>query len=127
METDVYAFGCLYYAVSLLSIDPSARITRPVQIFFNSVPYAGQLPHRIFVLVTSAIHPPRLEYPKMQESLWKLINDCWNFRASERPTMEHVVATIKSHRKLLFPSALVTALDEVCTGFLGVDMRSLIT
>ena len=51
METDVYAFGCLYYAVSLLSIDPSARITRPVQIFFNSVPYAGQRPHRIFVLV----------------------------------------------------------------------------
>ena len=126
METDVYAFGCLYYAVSL-SIDPSARITRPVQIFFNFVPYAGQLPHRIFFLVTSAIHPPLLEDPKMRGSLWKLINDCWKFRASERPTMEHVVATIKSYRKLPFPSALVTALDEVCTGFLGIDMRSLIT
>ena len=95
METDAYAFGCLYYAVSL-STDPSASVTRLVQIFFNSVPYAGELPFRIFELVTQGQHPPRLENPEMQESLWQLINDCWNFRASERPTMNQIVKTVKS-------------------------------
>ena len=94
METDAYAFGCLYYAVSL-STDPSASVTRLVQIFFNAVPYAGELPFRILTLVTSATHPPRLENPEMQESLWKLINDCWNFRASERPAMNRIVDSVK--------------------------------
>ena len=94
METDVYAFGCIYYAVSLLT-DPSASVTRLVQIFFNAVPSAEENPYRIFNLVTSATHPPRLEDPKMQESLWQLINDCWKSRASERPTMNQIVDMIK--------------------------------
>ena len=94
METDVYAFGCLYYAVSLLT-DPSASVTRLVQIFFNAIPYAAEPPFLILTLVTSATHPPRLETPKMKESLWKLINDCWKFRASERPTMNRIVDAIK--------------------------------
>ena len=94
METDVYAFGCLYYAVSLLT-DPSASVTRLVQIFFNSVPYEGELPFRVGWLVTTGGRPPRLEDPKMQESLWKLINDCWNPQATERPPMHQIVKTVK--------------------------------
>jgi len=78
METDVYAFGCLYYA-----------------IFFNSVPYEGELPYRIGWLVTTGERPPRLEIPKMPESLWKLINDCWEFHTSQRPPMNQIVETVK--------------------------------
>jgi len=92
--TDVYAFGCLYYAVSLLT-DPSARVTGLVQIFFSSVPYEGELLFRIGWLVTTGERPPRLEKPKMQESLWKLINNCWNSQATERPPMNQIVEMVK--------------------------------
>ncbi|KAF8331206.1 kinase-like domain-containing protein, partial [Amanita rubescens] len=95
MATDVYAFGCLYYAVSL-SIDPSAHVTRLVQIFFNSVPYEGESPLRVGWLVTTGERPQRLENPEMEESLWKFINDCWNSQATERPPINQIVQTVKS-------------------------------
>jgi hypothetical protein len=93
--TDVYAFGCLYYAVSL-SIDPSARVTRLVQIFFNSVPYYGELPFRIGWLVTRRELPPRLENPEMEGSTWDLIGKCWEWEPSNRPKMEEIVEMITS-------------------------------
>ncbi|KAF8351828.1 kinase-like domain-containing protein [Amanita rubescens] len=77
--TDVYAFGCLYYA-----------------IFFSSVPYEGELPFRIGWLVTTGERPQRLEKPKMQESLWNLINDCWKFHAADRPPMHRIVEMVQS-------------------------------
>jgi hypothetical protein len=92
--TDVYAFGCLYYAVSL-SIDPSARVDKARQIFFDSVPYEKDLLFRIGRLVTAGKRPPRLRTPNMQDSLWKLINDCWKFHASERPPMNQIVEVVK--------------------------------
>ena len=94
MQSDVYAFGCLYYAVSP-STDPSARVTRLVQIFFNSVPYEGESVYRIGWLVTNGERPQRLANPKMQDSLWELINDCWEFHASERPPMTLIVERVK--------------------------------
>ncbi|KAF8335283.1 kinase-like domain-containing protein [Amanita rubescens] len=78
MATDVYAFGCLYYA-----------------IFFNSVPYQGKSPLHIAWLVTAGKRPPRLEKPKMQDSLWKLINDCWKSDASEHLPMNQIVNRIR--------------------------------
>jgi hypothetical protein len=95
MATDVYAFGCLYYAVSL-STDLSARVTRLVQIFFNAVPYDGEVPFRIGWLVATGKRPPRLDKPKMQDSLWELISDCWKFHAADRPPMNQIVEAVKT-------------------------------
>jgi len=95
MGSDIYAFGCLYYAVSL-SIDPSARVTRLVQIFFDSVPYQGESPLRIAWLVTTGDRPPLLDNPEMEENLWKFINDCWASQATERPSMNQIVKTVTS-------------------------------
>ena len=67
-----------------------------MQVFFNSVPYKGELPFRIGWLITAGKRPPRLENPKIPERLWELINDCWNFRASERPPMNQIVETLKA-------------------------------
>lgn len=94
-ETDIYAFGCLYYAVSL-SAYPSVRITRLVQIFFEYVPYAGKHPFQISHLVTSAKHPPRLESPNMEDKVWDLIEKCWEWEPSNRPKMQDIVETITS-------------------------------
>ncbi|KAF8326438.1 kinase-like domain-containing protein [Amanita rubescens] len=79
METDVYAFGCLYYAV-----------------FFGVVPYEGELPFRIGWLITTGERPARLENPGMQERHWELINDCWKFHVSERPTIHEIVRTLEA-------------------------------
>jgi hypothetical protein len=65
-----------------------------VQIFFDSVPYEGEHHYRIGWLITSGKLPPRLKKPKMQDSLWELINDCWKFQASERPAMNQIVEKV---------------------------------
>ncbi|KAF8326237.1 kinase-like domain-containing protein, partial [Amanita rubescens] len=74
-ETDVYAFGSLYYAV-----------------FFDTVPFHGINDFQIVRLVMDGKRPDRLERPKMEENAWGLIQNCWETIPSKRPTMEEIVA-----------------------------------
>ncbi|KAF8331209.1 kinase-like domain-containing protein, partial [Amanita rubescens] len=76
-ETDVYAFGCLYYA-----------------IFFDTVPFQGEGLLQIIGAVTSGTRPDRLESPRMEDNLWNLIQKCWTSKPLERPTMREVVKTL---------------------------------
>ncbi|KAF8328318.1 kinase-like domain-containing protein [Amanita rubescens] len=59
--TDVYAFGCLYYA-----------------IFFNCVPWEGELPFRIGWLVTTGERPTAIRKPENgRQALGTFIEKCW--------------------------------------------------
>ncbi|KAF8351827.1 kinase-like domain-containing protein [Amanita rubescens] len=70
-KTDVYAFGCLYYA-----------------IFFNTVPFQGKFEYQIMRLVTSGGRPLRLDSPKIENNIWHIMQSCWKNSPSARPTVE---------------------------------------
>ncbi|KAF8328327.1 kinase-like domain-containing protein [Amanita rubescens] len=74
LKTDIYAFGCLYYA-----------------IFFDTVPFQGKTDYQITRLVTAGMRPDRLENPEMEGDTWNLIQSCWKSLPLERPTMEQIV------------------------------------
>ncbi|KAF8644888.1 hypothetical protein AX14_009332 [Amanita brunnescens Koide BX004] len=79
LETDVYAFGCLYY-----------------ELFFDTIPFGK---HSTFYTVSWYVingkRPPRLESPKMEDSGWNLIQSCWKSEPSERPKMEQIVSALR--------------------------------
>ncbi|KAF8689674.1 hypothetical protein AX14_003217 [Amanita brunnescens Koide BX004] len=77
MKTDVYAFGCLYYA-----------------IFFDVVPFQLRSDSQIIRLIMSGKRPKRLDYPRMEDNAWNLIQSCWKPKGSERPTMDNIVKTL---------------------------------
>ncbi|KAF8351824.1 kinase-like domain-containing protein, partial [Amanita rubescens] len=79
VKTDVYAFGCLYYA-----------------IFFDTVPFKGKVEYQIMRLVASEERPDRLESPRMEDSTWNLIQDCWKGDPSQRPLMKQIVEKLIS-------------------------------
>ncbi|KAF8690274.1 hypothetical protein AX14_003036 [Amanita brunnescens Koide BX004] len=73
VKTDIYAFGCLYYA-----------------IFFNTVPFQGKYEYQIMRLVTSGGRPRRLESPRMDNSTWTIIQSCWRNNPVLRPAIEDI-------------------------------------
>ncbi|KAF8351796.1 kinase-like domain-containing protein [Amanita rubescens] len=77
-KTDVYAFGCLYYA-----------------IFFGVAPFHEKNDFQILRLVMVGERPCRLENPKMADGTWNLITSCWISKPSERPTMAEIVEIMK--------------------------------
>ncbi|KAF8338411.1 kinase-like domain-containing protein [Amanita rubescens] len=91
--TDVYAFGCLYYAM-----------------FFGTMPYQEENDSQIAKLVTSGVQPGRLSSPPMDDGIWDLIQRCWRYIPSERPTMEQIMLTHMTFAPL--PS-LVATLSEL--------------
>jgi len=78
-ETDVYAFGCFYYAT-----------------FFDTIPFHGSNGLQVMQLVTKGIRPKRLTSPRMEDRTWNLIQSCWQSNFSERPTMEQILAILTS-------------------------------
>ncbi|KAF8659931.1 hypothetical protein AX14_007498 [Amanita brunnescens Koide BX004] len=74
MKTDVYAYGCLYYA-----------------IFFDVVPFQGKNQFQIMTSVAKRELPDRLKSPEMEDNTWNLIQNCWKSRPSERTTMDEIV------------------------------------
>ncbi|KAF8349572.1 kinase-like domain-containing protein, partial [Amanita rubescens] len=76
MPTDVYAYGCLYYAM-----------------FFDVKPFHGMNHYQIMRSVTSGLRPERLENPRLEDDAWNLIQSCWKAGPSERPTMEQILQT----------------------------------
>ncbi|KAF8351818.1 kinase-like domain-containing protein [Amanita rubescens] len=78
-QTDVYAFGCLYYAIC-----------------FDSAPLQGKSEYQITRFVTSGGRPPRKESPVIDDDAWDLIQDCWKHHPSDRPTMQQVVKIMGS-------------------------------
>ena len=101
METDVYAFGCLYYAVRVdfhlicaLNIDSG-----PVQTFFDSTPFHDKTDHQIMRLVMQGKRPDRLESPgmvRMEDDTWDLIQRCWEPIPSNRSTIEEIATALAS-------------------------------
>ncbi|KAF8351812.1 kinase-like domain-containing protein [Amanita rubescens] len=97
-QTDVYAYGRLYYMV-----------------FFDAMPFEGKKPSQILELISSGIRPYRPDSPRMDDDIWKLVEDCWSPDPSRRPTMEQIVA---SHmlmprpmpRPMSRPESLITSL-----------------
>jgi len=78
MQIDVYAFGCLYYA-----------------IFFDTVPFHGKNNFQIMRLVKSGKRPDRHEQPRIDDCTWNLIQSCWESDPSKRPTLDRIVETLQ--------------------------------
>ncbi|KAF8332137.1 kinase-like domain-containing protein [Amanita rubescens] len=73
METDIYAFGCLYYA-----------------IFFDAVPFHEASSFQIMRLVMDGKRPLRLESPPMDTNTWNLVQSCWETIPSKRLKIEQI-------------------------------------
>ncbi|KAF8345152.1 kinase-like domain-containing protein [Amanita rubescens] len=54
-QSDIYAFGCLYY-----------------EIHYDAVPFAGSKGFQVTRLVCRGERPPRLEVPSLGDGAWKL-------------------------------------------------------
>ncbi|KAF8690276.1 hypothetical protein AX14_003037 [Amanita brunnescens Koide BX004] len=79
METDIYAFGCLYYS-----------------IFFNTIPFGKNSTfYQVSWHIVNEKRPPRLESPKMEDKGWDLIQRCWKKEPSERPKMEQILSLLR--------------------------------
>jgi len=78
VPTDVYAFGCLYYAT-----------------FFNTAPFHGKNEYQIIRSVTKGTRPERLNSPAIDNGVWELIQLCWSHNASERPTMQKIIESMR--------------------------------
>ena len=94
VQTDVYAFGCLYYAVRpkrSLTYSVSFSNDLSTQIFFDTIPFVEKNEYQIMRLVTAGVRPPRLDSPRMEDSTWELILHCWKAKPSERPGMEQIL------------------------------------
>ena len=123
--SDVYAFGCLYYAVSGSAY--LARILMIRQIFFNTIPFRTKNGYQIIRLVTNGARPERLNSPAIDNGVWELIELCWKHHASERPTMQKIVETMAPFAPLSFSStpplppasATATSLSEVLPALLA--------
>ncbi|KAF8622398.1 hypothetical protein AX15_007050 [Amanita polypyramis BW_CC] len=70
-ESDVYAFGCLYY-----------------DAHFGIVPFANAREIQIVMQVMDGKWPPRLSSPAMSDQTWELISNCWRKESVRRPTLE---------------------------------------
>ena len=107
VPTDVYAFGCLYYAVSLPAYLVCKLMTR--QIYFNTAPFEGKNEVQIIFSVTKGARPERLDNPVMDNDIWQLIQLCWKHNASERPTMQKISETMAPFVPVKHPSFLATS------------------
>jgi len=77
MRTDVYAFGCLYFAA-----------------FYDSVPFQGKESYPIMSIVTKGQRPSQSGAPIMEADIWNLIQKCWKQKPSLRPSMKAVEAKL---------------------------------
>ena len=95
-QTDVYAFGCLYYQVgfSYSHIHPAAD--DGPQIYFNAVPFAESSQFQIMRHLADGERPIRLETPRMEDGEWDIIQRCWVAKPSVRLNVEDVVKTMAS-------------------------------
>ncbi|KAF8337722.1 kinase-like domain-containing protein [Amanita rubescens] len=72
-KPDIYAFGCLYYA-----------------IFFDAVPFHEASSFQIMRLVMDGKRPLRLESPPMDTNTWNLVQSCWETIPSKRLKIEQI-------------------------------------
>jgi len=74
IQSDVYAFGSLYY-----------------EIYFGEMPFKGTNPLHIAMRVVRGERPALPHQPYIGKRSWELIRDCWLQRMDERPTMDNIV------------------------------------
>ncbi|KAF8351814.1 kinase-like domain-containing protein [Amanita rubescens] len=96
-QTDVYAYGCLYYTV-----------------FFGVITFQGVQQNQFLLLFLRRKQPSRLPDPKMDDDTWDLVEQCWSCDPSKRPTMEKIV---DSH--MPNPDSPLTALISELKGLGG--------
>jgi hypothetical protein len=92
LETDVYAFGCIYHSVR----SNLPQLTRLIlaQTFFDNVPFSGKNDFQVARLVMDGVRPGRLESPAMEDDTWNLIQSCWEPIPSKRPTIDQIVKAL---------------------------------
>lgn len=79
------------------------------QIFFDTVPFKGKHEYQIMRLIASGERPDRLQSPRMEDSTWNLIRNCWEDDPFQRPLMPQIVEKlyssmrVKMIRRYLFP------------------------
>ncbi|KAF9255401.1 kinase-like protein [Marasmius fiardii PR-910] len=76
--SDVYAFAGVCY-----------------EIFSGNVPFYGlNDPAVIVAIMINKEHPPRPEGTLLNDGMWKIMEDCWNFDPRLRPTASDIVTRV---------------------------------
>ncbi|KAM6503101.1 Protein kinase-like domain containing protein, partial [Amanita muscaria] len=78
-ETDIYAFGCLYY-----------------EIHFGILPFSDlREDYRIIKRVKMGTRPVLPPHPRLEDHTARLIKQCWDQDPFNRPRIEDVVVCLK--------------------------------
>ncbi|KAJ8077636.1 hypothetical protein PM082_002069 [Marasmius tenuissimus] len=80
-KSDVYACGCVCYEIFAGHATPFHSDLKDAAAIFAALRGQGQIPSR----------PKKLE----DDAIWELMNSCWNFDPSLRPTAADVLKTIR--------------------------------
>ncbi|KAM6503099.1 Protein kinase-like domain containing protein [Amanita muscaria] len=81
-ETDIYAFGCLYYEIHY-GILPFSDLSEYYRII-----------RRVKMGTRPALHP----HPRLDDHAARLINQCWDQNPFKRPRIEDVVDNLRASR-----------------------------
>ena len=92
-ESDIYAFGCLYYEASNISM--LVFDSRTMQIYYDAVPFEGKEYVEIMRAVTHGERPPRRINPPMSDEEWNLINSCWMESRQQRPRAMYIAVKLR--------------------------------
>ncbi|ESK82545.1 hypothetical protein Moror_3707 [Moniliophthora roreri MCA 2997] len=81
-SSDIYAFGCVCY-----------------EIFSGGYPPFHDVLHDSAVIIKVLVHKERpsrpLNTPALTDSMWSIVDSCWNAEEDRRPTAETVVKLLK--------------------------------
>ena len=94
-ESDIYAFGSLYYEVSNMKCAERNPLVRIAQIHYDVIPFDGVGAVPFMRGVSRGERPPRLDYPPLSDDAWKLIHKCWAHDKRLRPGIRDVVKMMK--------------------------------
>jgi serine/threonine protein kinase len=95
--TDIYSFGMTVYEVSDYLLTCISRTEMVLQIFTGTPPFAKIPDNRLISVVVDCGKRPQRPYEHsialrgLDDTLWKLVEDCWAQDSTDRPVVNAVV------------------------------------
>ena len=99
MEEDVYCFACTVFVVSGEPMSFCQTYVRSLQMYNRSVPFEPN-PTAYEQGLQCLVEQGIIGRPKsMSQTVWELLQECWESDSSKRPTMQRIRRTLSFERR----------------------------